>query len=67
MRKKVKFEEGIYKVTLRSLKEEIVCFPDELCLEEMVRSGLKTWYMLVAVEVREGYDRESEELEDLMR
>ena len=54
-------------MTLRSLKEEIVCFPEEVCLEEMVRSGLKTWYMEVTVEEREGYERESEELEDLMR
>lgn len=71
-RKNLRFEEGMSKVTLRSLKEEITCFGCEpglvlLSEEEMVMSGLKTCDMKEELKVREGYERESEEFEDLMR
>ena len=67
-RKKVRFEEGISKVTPRSLKEVTTCFSLEVFVEEvMVRSALKTWDIAEGVMEREGYERESDESDDLMR
>jgi hypothetical protein len=67
-RKNLKFEEGMSKVTLRSLKEEITCFSFPFGrVEDMVRSGWKTWLMTAELENRLGYDIESEEFDDLMR
>jgi hypothetical protein len=67
-RKNLKFEDGISNVTLRSLKEEIICLSLLfLCVEDMVRSGWKTWLMTVELENRLGYDIEREEFDDLMR
>jgi len=33
----------------------------------MVRLGLKTWYMKEELKKRDGYERESDEFDDLMR
>lgn len=58
-RKNLRFEEGISKVTLRSLKEEITCFVFEPGVvlhseEAIVISGLKTCVMKEELKVIEG-------------
>jgi len=58
-RKKLRFEEGMSKVTLRSLKEEMTCLACKpgvvlVSVEEMVMSGLKSCAMKEELKLREG-------------